>query len=91
MINTKRSCMRFYGNEDVALYTAHEQKNRAGVNKNQILNNIDNNTFVMHDHNIINYSIEYNFINGECCQHLLRNLQKVKTNISSRTWSIKMK
>lgn len=91
MVNTKRSCMRFYGNEDVALYTAHDQKNKAGVNKDQILNRIDNNTFVMHDHNIINYSIEYNFINVECCQHLLRDLQKVKTNIPNRTWSIKMK
>lgn len=91
MVNTKRSCMRFYGNEDVALYTAHEQKNKAGVNKDQILNMTNDKTFVMHDHNIINYSIEYNFINIECCQHLLRDLQKVKTNIPDRTWSIKMK
>ena len=26
MINKNRSCMRFYGNEDVALYCAHMQK-----------------------------------------------------------------
>lgn len=91
MINTKRGCMRFYGNEDVALYCAHMQKNKAGLDKDNILSLLSSTTIVEHDHNIVNYNEEYSFINAECCQHLNRDLQKVKTNIPNRTWSIKMK
>lgn len=91
MINTKRGCMRFYGNEDVALYCAHMQKNKAGLDKDNILSLLSSNTIVEHDHNIVNYNEEYSFMNAECCQHLNRDLQKVKTNIPNRTWSIKMK
>lgn len=91
MINTKRGCMRFYGNEDVTLYCAHLQKNKAGLDKDNILNMLSNSTVVEHDHNIVNYNDEYSFINAECCQHLNRDLQKVKTNIPNRTWCVKMK
>lgn len=91
MINKNRSCMRFYGNEDVALYCAHMQKNKDGLDKDNILNLLSENTVVEHDHNKVNYNEEYSFINAECCQHLIRDLQKVKTNIPNRTWSIKLK
>lgn len=91
MINTKRACMRFYGNEDVSLYCAHLQKNKSGIDEDKILNLLPNTTVVEHDHNIVNYNNDYSFINAECCQHLQRDLQKVKTNIPNRTWSIKMK
>ena len=91
MINTKRSCMRFYGNEDVALFCAHMQKNKPGIDKDNILKMLSSSTVVEHDHNIINYNDEYSFINAECCQHLIRDLQKVKTNIPNRTWCIKLK
>lgn len=91
MINTKRSCMRFYGNEDVALYCAHTQKNKDGLDKDNVLKMLSSSTVVEHDHNIINYNDEYSFINAECCQHLIRDLQKVKTNIPNRTWCIKLK
>lgn len=91
MINTQRSCMRFYGNEDVALYCAHLQKNKDGLDKDNVLKMLSSSTVVEHDHNIINYNDEYSFINAECCQHLIRDLQKVKTNIPNRTWSIKLK
>ena len=91
MINTKRGCMRFYGNEDVALYCAHLQKNKDGLDKDNILKMLSSSTVVEHDHNIINYNDEYSFINAECCQHLIRDLQKVKTNIPNRTWCIKLK
>lgn len=91
MINTKRGCMRFYGNEDVALYCAHMQKNKEGLDKDNILNMLSSQTVVEHDHNIVNYNDEYSFINAECCQHLNRDLQKVKTNIPDRTWCVKMK
>lgn len=91
MINTKRSCMRFYGNEDVALFCAHMQKNKEGLDKDNVLKMLSSSTIVEHDHNIINYNDEYSFINAECCQHLIRDLQKVKTNIPNRTWCIKLK
>jgi len=70
MINTKRGCMRFYGNEDVALYTAHERKNKNGLDEDNILNLLTSSTVVEHDHNKLNYNAEYSFINAECCQHL---------------------
>lgn len=91
MVNKNRACMRFYGNEDVALYCAHMQKNKAGLDKDDILKKLSNSTVVEHDHNIVNYNEEYSFINAECCQHLNRDLQKVKTNIPNRTWCMKMK
>lgn len=91
MINKKRGCMRFYGNEDIALYYAHMYKNKKGLDKDNILKLLSSSTVVMHDHNIVNYNDEYSFINAECCQHLSRDLEKVKTNIPNRTWSIKMK
>ena len=91
MINKTRGCMRFYGNEDVALYCAHSQKNKAGLDKDDILSKLSSSAVVEHDHNIVNYNDEYSFINAECCQHLNRDLEKVKINIPNRTWCIKMK
>lgn len=91
MINKTRGCMRFYGNEDVALYCAHSQKNKVGLDKDNILNMLPSSAVVEHDHNILNYYNDYSFINAECCQHLNRDLEKVKTNIPNRTWCIKLK
>lgn len=91
MINKNRSCMRFYGNEDVALYCAHMHKNKEGLDKDNILKLLSENTVVEHDHNKVNYNDEYSFINAECCQHLIRDLEKVKTNIPDRTWCTKLK
>lgn len=91
MINKTRGCMRFYGNENVALYCAHNKKNKKGLDKDNILNMLPSSVVVEHDHNIINYHNDYSFINAECCQHLNRDLEKVKINISNRIWCIKLK
>lgn len=91
MIDKNRSCMRFYGNEDVALYCAHEHKDKKGLDEDNILTLLPKNTVVEHDHNKVNYNDDYSFINSECCQHLLRDLQKVSTNIPNRTWAQKLK
>lgn len=91
MINTKRGCMRFYGNEDVALYCAHEHKDKVGLDEDNILKLLSSSTVVEHDHNIVNYNADYSFINAECCQHLLRDLQKVSDNLPGRTWSKQLK
>ena len=91
MVNKNRSCMRFYGNEDVALYCAHQHKGKEGLDKDNILKLLPEKTVVEHDHNKVNYNDDYSFINSECCQHLLRDLQKVSTNIPDRTWAKKLK
>lgn len=85
-INKKQSCMRYYGNEGVCLFKAHEKKNKEGLDKDNILKLLSNSTIVEHDHNKVNYNPEYGFINAECCQHLLRDLKKVEINIPERSW-----
>lgn len=84
-INKKRSCLRYYGNESLALYTAHEQKNKMGIDDDGILSNLTDKTTVIHDHNKINYNKEYNFENAECCVHLLRALKSLNENLK-REW-----
>ena len=91
MINQKHACMRFYGNEIVAFYFAHEKKNKAGIDEDNILPMLSKETIVMHDHNKVNYNKDYDFINAECNQHLLRDLKKVSDNIPSRTWANKLR
>jgi len=76
-VNEARCCMRFYGDEKVALYTAHRYKNREGIEKDGILPNLTGDAIVMHDHNTVNYSDGFHFRNIECIQHLERDLQKL--------------
>ena len=89
-VNKRKSCLRFYGNEQFALYKAHEQKNKEGLDKDNILNSLDKSKFVMHDHNIVNYNEDYSFINIECNAHLQRDLQKVVDNLG-HIWAKRLK
>ena len=88
MIDTKRACLRFYGDEFVAYYTAHTQKNEDGIKEDAILNTLSNKVTVMHDHNKINY--KYSYQNIECNVHLIRDLEKCKNN-TSHEWCDKLK
>lgn len=81
-INQKQACLRFYGTPKLALYTAHEKKNKEGIDEDSILNQLTSDKTVIHDHNTINYNKDYNFQNAECCVHLLRDLKKVKENLN---------
>lgn len=81
MISTNRACLRFYGNDSIAYYTAHMHKDKAGLDEDGILSALDSQTVVVHDHNIINYNDDYEFQNAECCVHLLRDLKKVVDNL----------
>lgn len=90
-VNTKRACLRFYGDNNVALYTAHETKGKEGLDKDNLLKRISKETKVMHDHNKVNYNEDYIYVNVECCQHLERDLEKVKANIPESTWSKEIK
>ena len=88
MINAKRSCLRFYGNENIAYYTAHLSKGEEGLKEDNILNTLSNEVVVMHDHNKINY--KYSYQNIECNIHLIRDLEKCEMN-TSHEWCNKLK
>lgn len=89
-IAAKRGCLRFYGDEQIALYCAHTHKDKAGIDEDGILPLLPKTVHVMHDHNMVNYNKDYSFTNVECVQHLLRDLQKVTDNLS-RLWSGRLK
>jgi len=89
-INTRRGCLRFYGDETTALYTAHLHKDKEGLDNDGILKLLPEETFVTHDHNKVNYNKEYSFSNIECNVHLLRDLQKTTDNLQHK-WSGKLK
>jgi hypothetical protein len=82
MLNTKRGCLRFYGTENLALYTAHPHKDKAGLDKDNILKLLPKETVVEHDHNKVNYNDDYGFTNAECNRHLLGDLKKVTDNLN---------
>ena len=88
MINAKRGCLRFYGNDKIAYYTAHNQKNEKGILEDNILNTLSKETIVMHDHNKINY--KYSYQNIECNIHLIRDIEKCKMN-TCHEWCDKLK
>lgn len=89
-VDKKRACLRFYGDEKIAYYTAHEHKNKEGLDKDGVLNSVDSKTKLMHDHNKVNYNAEYSFINLECNAHLQRDLQKAIDNLKSE-WAGSLK
>ena len=76
MIMTERGCLRYYGDETIAVYFAHKSKDMAGLDEDGLLNLLSRETKVMHDHNKVNYNKKYIFINLECLVHLVRDLQK---------------
>lgn len=84
MVNQHRVCLRFYGDEHLALYKAHMQKNKEGVVEDQLLTLLNENTTVMHDHLTMNYSEEFSFTNVECNVHLLRDLRSCVDNTQHR-------
>jgi transposase len=89
-INTARGCLRFYGDDNTALYMAHRYKNKEGLDEDGILKLLPPDTVVMHDHNRVNYNKEYSFSNIECNVHLLRDLQKTTDNLQHE-WSAELK
>ena len=86
MVNQKRACLRFYGDEKFALFKAHQQKNKDGVMEDQLLTLLNEETKVVHDHLTMNYSNEFSYTNIECNAHLLRDLQRCVENTQHK-WS----
>ena len=88
-INGKQACLRFYGNEKIKYYKAHEKKNKEGIDKDGILPFLPQTTVVVHDHNLVNYNDDYDFTNAECCVHLLRDLKELNECLP-REWIDKL-
>jgi hypothetical protein len=86
MINTARSCLRFYGDDTISLYTAHARKDMAGIDEDGVLGLLQSTTFAMHDHNKLNYNEKFFYQNLECNQHLQRDLQK-NSDDTGHAWS----
>lgn len=86
MILTKRACLRFYGDERIAYYTAHTHKDMESLDDDNVLNLLTEDTKAMHDHNTVNYNSKYHFENIECNQHLQRDCQK-NTDNTCHKWS----
>ena len=82
--------MTFYGNERVAIYTAHEKKDAAGIEADGVLARLTSFTSLMHDHVKYNYRKEFLFRNLECIAHLQRELQKLY-NDSGHKWALDLK
>lgn len=89
MIDKQRSCLRFYGTEKLAMYTAHAKKDKEGLDEDGILKVLSKETVVVHDHNKVNYNKEYKFKNAECNRHLISDLKKVIDNLN-HTWAKKL-
>ena len=90
MIMTKRACFRFYGDEKIAYYTAHETKGWIGIDEDGILELLTSDTWVMHDHCTINYNKKFSFKNLECDQHGERDCQR-NTDDTQHKWSTNVK
>ena len=86
MILTERACLRFYGDETIAYYIAHMHKDMKGIEGDNVLAMLGEDTKVMHDHNTINYNPKFIFRNIECNQHLQRDLKK-NTDDTGNNWS----
>lgn len=91
MVKTARACMRFYGDETIAYYTAHQHKDMESLISDDILPVLTEKTTVMHDHNKVNYNDRFCFRNIECNQHLQRDLQKVADDFRGHEWAGKVK
>lgn len=76
-INTKKGCLRFYGDETLSYYTAHEKKDLEGIEEDKVLTLLTEEQKTMHDHNKVNYNAKFKFGNLECNQHLQRDLKKI--------------
>ena len=90
MILTKRGCLRFYGDETIAYYTAHANKDMESLEKDNVLALLTSDTKTMHDHNTVNYNKKFSFENIECNRHLQGDCQK-NTDDTCHKWSSDLK
>ena len=87
----KSGVIRFYGNDDWALLIGHKNKNSDGIDEDGILDNLNEECVVMHDHFILNYNEKYLFQNAECNEHTLRYLKGNIDTFPKHEWALKMR
>lgn len=76
-IGGNNSVLRFCGNENLALYYAHANKDMDSLDDDGILIFMDKDT-VAHDNLTLNYKKKFDFQNAESGIHLIRRLKKSK-------------
>lgn len=89
-VDTKRCCVRFYGNEHIAMFVAHKKKDRKSLDEDGILAALGSDTTVVHDHVTVNYNKDFHFKNAECSGHLSRDMQKI-VDYSDHPWAKELK
>jgi transposase len=78
MINTERACLRFYGDDTISLYAAHEHKDKESLDDDGILGLLESTTFAMHDHNKVNYNVRFFFQNLDAKKQVFnRNILRI--------------
>lgn len=87
----KSGVIRFYGNDDWALLIGHKNKNSDGIDEDGILDNLNEECVVMHDHLVLNYNEKYLFQNAECNEHTLRYLKGNIDTFPKHEWALKMR
>ncbi len=87
----KNGVIRFYGDDNWALLIGHKNKKEEGVKQDGILTVLPRTCVVMHDHLLLNYNPDFNFINAECNEHTKRYLKRNMEILPSHTWANKMR
>lgn len=88
-INGKDACFRTYCTDNVTLFKAHEKKDKASIDEDNILSITTSCTTVMHDHLKVNYNDDYDYKNVECAIHLIRRLRKME-ELTKHKWLTKL-
>ena len=88
----KEGYIRFYGDDEWALFIAHSSKDIDTIKEDGILTMLGKDCVVMHDHLLLNYNKElFSFENAECNAHTLRYLKGVKEEFPEHQWPDKMR
>lgn len=84
-----KGVIRAYTNKELKLYKAHTDKSADTYKEDNILNRLDENAVVVHDHMKYNYNDLFKFKNAECNIHAIRKGRSVKVN-TNHEWPDKI-
>lgn len=87
----REGIIRFYGDKNWAFLVGHRTKKKEGIDSDGILENLDENCVVMHDHVLLNYNNKYSFKNAECNEHVKRYLKKNLDMFPEHSWAKEMR
>lgn len=81
-----KACFRAYSDRLFVLFRAHMAKNIEGMDEDGILQNLSEDTIVVHDHLLHNYCSDYKYQNAECNAHITRKLKGIVVN-TKHNWA----